>query len=929
MKSFLQLVAETLLQRYSNNLSGLTVVFPGKRASLFLDQALAEASSVPVWSPTYKTISEIFEEASAYKVCEPVESVCRLYRAYSHHVTNPKTLDQFYSWGEILLADFDDLDKHLVDVHQLFANIRDLHQLDDTSYITPEQEEALRAFFSNFSLQNNSELKEHFLHLWEKMPAIYDELNASMRQDGVLYEGAIQRAVVTAKKGILVSDATSYVFVGFNVLNAVEQALFDNLQHLGKALFFWDYDMSYVKPNSHEYHEAGYFLRQNLERYGNELSPECFDNFREPKQLDYVVSSSENAQARFIPQWLSHHLTECENQTAIVLCNEQLLQPVLHSLPNPKMPVNVTMGFPLSDTSVYSFILELATLQIEGYDAASDSFRYASLRSMISHPYIRYIDEGCWKRRSEGGVALLSYLQEMLMQLAKHISGDMIAQEALYRVYTRLNRLVDLMSGTDPLLCVNDVTLLRVLRSILQSETLPFHGEPAIGLQLMGVLETRALDFKNILMLSVGEGYLPKNVSDSSFIPYYLRDAFGLTTLRHKIAVYAYYFYRLIQRAEHVTFVYNESNAGTRQNEMSRFLRQLLAETDLPIRQYKLQASSVVTLPSPIIKQKTPEIVEQLIKRYDNRGKVGKERRFLSPSALNTYTTCSLKFYYRYIEEIRVDPDPQDGLDAILFGEVFHRAAELLYHQLISAGDVIRMQDIDTFLEMDGQRIEPFVRQAFREKFFMERREDYRGILYIAYRVIHTYLLQLLRHDRRHTPFRVLGLEVPQIITMKIGDLEVDTGGIVDRLDLVSDENVMGGQAIRVVDYKTGGRPEVVSSLDRLFFETDQKSHYYFQTILYSMIVAEQRGMAVTPCLFFVHKSGSEDYSPKLKLGGQIIHDVRQPFSKEQDELALSDAFMDNLRHLIAEIFDVTKPFCQTNQENACENCEFRQICSR
>ena len=928
MKTFLQLVAETLLQRYGNNLSGLTVVFPGKRASLFLDQALAEVSPVPVWSPAYKTISEIFEQASAYKVCEPVESISRLYRAYSRHVTNPQTLDQFYSWGEILLADFDDLDKHLVDVHQIFANIRDLHQLDDTSYITPEQEEALRSFFSNFSLQDNSELKEHFLHLWEKMPAIYDDLNESMRRDGLLYEGAMQRAVVTANNELLLSDTTNYIFVGFNVLNAVEQALFDNLQHHGKALFFWDYDISYVKPTNHEYHEAGYFLRQNLERYGNELPPECFDSFKEPKQLDYVVASSENAQARLIPQWLSNNLTERENQTAIVLCNEQLLQPVLHSLPDPKMPVNVTMGFPLSDTSVYSFVLALATFQVEADDLSNDASRYSDLRAITSHPYIRYIDESCWKRKSGGGVALLLYIQEILTLLAKHISGDMIAQEALYRVYTRLNRLVDLMSGATPLLCVNDTTLLRVLRSILRTETLPFHGEPAIGLQLMGVLETRALDFKNILMLSVGEGYLPKNVSDSSFIPYYLRDAFGLTTLRHKIAVYAYYFYRLIQRAEHVTFVFNESNAGTRQNEMSRFLRQLLAETDLPIRQYQLQAPSDVTLPSPIIKEKTPEVI-QLLKKYDNKGKTGKERRFLSPSALNTYTTCSLKFYYRYVEGIRVDPDPQDGLDAILFGEVFHRAAELLYFQLVSAGDVIRKQDIDNFLEMDGQRIEPFVRKAFQEKFFMGRREDYRGILYIAYRVIHTYLLQLLRHDRRHTPFRILGLEVPQVTTMTIGEMEIDTGGVIDRLDLITDENVMGGQTIRVVDYKTGGRPEAVSSLDRLFYETDQKSHYFFQTILYSIIVAEQRGMAVTPCLFFVHKSGAEDYSPKLKLGGQIIQDVRQPLSKEPDSVALSDAFSDHLKQLITEIFDISTPFTQTQQESSCESCEFRQFCYR
>lgn len=925
MKTFLQSVAESLLNRFGNNLSQLVVVFPGKRAGLFLDQALAAATDAPLWSPSYTTISEFFERASAYSLCDPVESVCRLYRCYAAHVPSPQSLDQFYGWGQVLLSDFDDMDKHCVDVTQLFANIRDLHALDDNTFLTPEQIEALRGFFSKFDPAEDTELKRRFLELWEQMPAIYEELNATMRADGLLYEGALQREVVRQLASFQ-SDKT-YVFVGFNVLNTVEQSLFDELQRRGQALFFWDYDKFYI-----ENHEAGHFLRQNLQRYGNELPIDRFDNLRRPKQITFISASSENIQARYVPRWLGENLTQPENESAVVLCNEQLLQPILHAIPDPTMPVNITMGFPLTDTPVYNFLLSLAALQTDGWDAAARRFRRSQLTTVTAHPYSRLLADESWRRKCEGGRGLLLYLQDILTLLGQQIHDDIIAQEAVFIAYTRLNRLLDLMNGEAPLLAVTDATLLRVLRQVLQSETIPFHGEPATGLQVMGVLETRALDFRHLLMLSVGEGFLPKQVADNSFIPYFLREAFGLTTVRHKIAVYAYYFYRLIQRAERLTFVYNESNAGVRQNEISRFLRQLLAETDFPVTMLRLRADNAVQPAVSLVREKTPEVMNRLRLLFNNRGLRGHERHLLSPTALNNYTACPMKFYYRYVEGLRIDPNPQDGLDASLFGDVFHRAAELLYRQLTSAGDVVRGQDLDPFLAKDGvMLLTPFVHQAFRDKFFEDSPEDYRGILVIAERVIHTYLLQLLRHDRQLTPFRVLALEKPVRKTLVVGDWELDLGGYIDRMDLVPDDLVEGAKAIRVVDYKTGGRLGAVSSLDRLFSDTDQTAQYYFQSILYASIVAEREKMPVTPCLFFVHRAGSPDYTPKLRLAGQMLHDVRTilPSADAAHHDAASPTFTDGLESLIATIFNPAIPFTQTDSASTCLHCPYAGLCQR
>lgn len=968
MNTFLEHVAQSLLQKYGSNLSQVTVVFPGKRASLFLNQALAELSSSPVWAPRYQTISELFQRASSFALADPIESVCRLYAAYARHLEDPQPLDRFWSWGEILLSDFDDVDKHLVDARQLFCNIAQLRELDDNSYITPEQEEALRTFFRNFSVEENSQLKEQFLRLWNHMGDIYSDFLEDLRSRGVLYEGALQRELIERlrRQRLGASDAEDsstfgkeiYAFVGFNVLNDVEQALFDELQARGQALFYWDYDRFYTDCD----HEAGHFLRQNLQRYGNELPADYFDNFRQSKNITFITATSENAQARYIPQWLQAQLTKRENRTAVVLCNEQLLQPVLHSLPTlpadsespvpagtPKA-VNITMGFPLTETPVYSFVKVLVELQTEGYDTSRSRFRHSQLSAVEQHPFIRLVPEELWRRTTDEGADLLAYLLENLSALSASFAENdtsttpspvvcstvspsnpspspdfppiyrQLYAEALFKTFTTISRLRDLMSGDDAVLDVSDHTLRRILRSILQVQNVPFHGEPATGLQVMGVLETRALDFEHLLLLSVGEGYLPKKVADTSFIPYNLREAFGLTTIRHKIAVYAYYFYRLIQRASHVTFVYNESNVGVRQNELSRFLRQLLAETDFPISAFRLEAPTKVIEADPIIVEKSFGVMSKLRRTYDLNSAVEGTKTFtLSPTAVNTYTTCPLKFYYSNVCNLKPPHDPQEELDARFFGDIFHKAAELVYRQLTSAGDLVRQQDIEPLVEHDGQQLQPIIRQAFRTVFFQDRPEEYSGILIIAERVIQAYLVQLLRHDLRLTPFTVIGVEKRCEQILAIGNLRIRTGGVIDRLDQVRDPEVEGGVALRVVDYKTGGRPVPVPDLARLFKEAGQREHYALQTLLYSSIIASQHQLPVTPCLFFVQKSGSPDYSPKIRIERQLVHDVRP----------LQDDFMQQFTDVVTEIFNPKVPFTQTQKKESCSTCEFAQLCGR
>lgn len=951
MTTFLELVAQSLLQRFGNDMSHVIVVFPGKRASLFFNQALVECSDTPVWTPTYTTIRDLFQQMSPYIQCDTIEAVCRLYDAYVQVVDEPQTLDLFYGWGEILLSDFDDVDKHLADAHQLFANIHDIKALDDSSYITAEQEAALKAFFSDFSLAGNTLLKERFLNLWNRMSTIYDILNTAMREDGVLYEGALQREVVMRlKQSDVIKEGMTYVFVGFNVLNDVEQALFDELQRRSQALFFWDYDTMYAGRQGCEGSEAGFFIHRNIERYGNELTPENFDNMRKPKELTIIATSSENAQARYLPQWLQTHLTNPESRTAIVLANEQLLLPILFSIPDDVQALNVTMGYPLPDTPVCSFVSLLMTLQIEGYDARNHRFRAKAQRAVARHPFSSYLNEKQWLRHVGCGTELLAYICELLMAVghfftqesskANAESGDMEASnanilytEAIFKAYTSLNRLADLMSGPRPLLKVNDHTLQRIVMTVLQAQTVPFHGEPAEGLQVMGVLETRAMDFDHVLMLSVGEGFMPKSVAESSFIPYQLKEAFGLTTIRHKMAVYAYYFYRLIQRAGHVTFMYNDSNAGTRQNEISRFLRQLEAETDFPIDHRRMQADNDVPKSSEIIVDKIPAVMQVLLSRYDcsQLSPEDYDSHLLSPSALNSYTTCPMQFYYHYVKHLSKEELNEDGFEAKDFGTIFHRAAELLYKHLMKHDSLIRQHDIDVLLEQGTPALDAFVHQAFCDAFFKERAAEYTGILVIARRVILTYLQQLLRYDRSICPIRILGLEkkVTAVYNVNVDGHEVQlcVGGIIDRLDQVSDVASEDGRLVRVVDYKTGGRPSPVNETEVLFNETGQNAHYIFQSLLYATIVAAQRHEATAPCLFYVHQSGAADYSPKIKIAKHIVNDIREPLT--DGEPSLQVIFQERLLELLKDIFNPNIPFKQTADVSACNHCFYKVLCGR
>ena len=959
MESFLKLVAADLYKHTKGNLAHTAVVFPNKRAGLFFNEYLAQESESPIWSPAYVSISELFRSLSPWEVGDPVKLVCELYKIFRRETQSTETLDDFYFWGEMLISDFDDADKNKVDTDKLFSNLQDLRNImDDYTFIDDEQEEAIRQFFQNFSIERRTALKERFISLWDVLGNIYKGFRESLASQNIAYEGMMYRHVIE-HLDVDKLPYEKYVFVGFNVLNKVEHTLFTQLKDAGKAVFYWDYDEFYMKENRQAVtHEAGEFIRRNLRDFPSPLSGELFKNLSKPKEVHYIASSTENAQARYLPQWIRNNLTTPEKETAVVLCNEALLQPVLHSLPAEVKHVNITMGFPLSQTPVYSFLIALLELHTHGFNFKSGRYTFQSVVTLLKHPYTRQLTGQAELLEKEltrnnrfyplpgelgkdefltrlftplsGNLNLCIRLSETLQQVAgiyqANTSGtedtdafNQLYRESLFKAYTTINRFRTLIEEDE--LTVQSETFRRLLVKVLSATNIPFHGEPAIGMQVMGVLETRNLDFRHLVLLSVNEGQLPKSGGDSSFIPYNLRKAFGMTTIEHKIAVYAYYFYRLLQRAERITLMYNTSSDGLNRGEWSRFMLQFLIEWPHPITRQFLEAGQSPQGTSPITVEKTPDVMRRMQSLFDVRAN---PKAKFSPSALNYYLDCPLKFYYRYVAGLSAPDEVSAEIDSATFGSIFHYAAEHIYKDLTTHGKVINKEALETLLRNEV-KLQDYVDTAFKNLFFnvpQNEKPEYNGVQLINSAVIARYLKQLLQNDLRYAPFTFIASEMevdePIDIQTPKGVIKSRIGGIIDRMDSKDG-------TLRIVDYKTGGDADTPPHVESLFIPDKKRSNYVFQTFLYAAIMCrKQPTMKIAPALLYIHRAATETYSPVIQMG-----ESRKPKEAVEDFSKYEKEYRERLQGLLEEIFNPEKSFTQTEIIEKCTYCDFKALCKR
>lgn len=882
MKTFLEYVAEDIINKYGTNLSRTAVVFPNKRAALFLNEHLVRLAGKPIWSPSYITISELFRRHTQLVTGDQIKLICDLYKTYTEVTGSDETLDHFYGWGQVMLADFDDIDKNMADAKKVFCNLRDLHELDDVSYLSPEQVETLKLFFSNFSEDKTTELKKRFMKIWSRFGDIYRLYNERLEAQGIAYEGALYRKVATDDS--VDFDFDRYIFVGFNVLQRVEQLLFSKLQKMGKAKFYWDFDDYYLATKTGHVNpsEAGHYIKQYLPYFTNELDTsdaDIYRNFRKAKKITYASATTEDVQARYVGQWLKEgNRINDGRKTAVVMCDEALLQSVIHSIPEEVNDINVTTGYPLQQTHFASLLEDIAAQHTEDYDN---------------------------KQLLEWAIAMLKLMAQGHTDTSGETTGpdNQLTSEALFRTYTVVNRLLELVNNGD--LDVDRRTMMRLYGEIVRTTSIPFHGEPVVGVQFMGVLETRNLDFVHLLVLSCNEGNMPKGVNDTSFIPYNVRKAHGLTTIDNKVSIYAYYFYRLMQRAEDITIVYNNAADVTSTGEMSRFMLQMLVESGHDIERLALSLPQEAGSTTCQDEKKTKEVMERLHKRFDKQRNPERATPMFTPSSLNIYQKCPKRFYYRYVAEI-IEPedDADDGkIDAPTFGNIFHDAVQKIYDRVIDAykSNTIQPQTLKQLLAND----------AYIKGVVDDIMHPVNGIQLINASVIITYIKQLLKIDSRLAPFTILGLEnvVMKDINVKTaeGQLTTTIGGRIDRMDCVTCAD--GVRRIRVIDYKTGKNNK-------------KNDGYILQSFIYSLLVDESpmmnpKKLEVSPALLYIQHSAGKDFDPTVVYEKEKVTDV----SKFREE------FMNTVEQIIAEIFNPEQPFACTDDKTACTHCPYCNLC--
>ena len=1048
MNSFLEIVAKDLYQKCDGNFQNLTIIFPNKRASLFFNQHIFSIANAPLWAPKYQTISELFQTLSPLEVTDSIELVCRLYQAYEKAYQQnggvmDETLDKFYSWGELMLSDFQDIDNNHVDAQQLFRNISDLNDLTRFDYLTEEQVKALQEYFQDFDI--STFLKENYMSLWKMLPTIYTGFRKELRSAGLAYEGMLKRNVVSRLgEGELPDDERltegqeaiaqqkvadfkeriqqqKFAVVGFNVLNKTELEMFKFLKENSQVYFYWDFDEAYKqeKVDDQKVFEAGRFIYEDMLSFPNEFKPNtetyrlAYNNFAsDKKHITYISSPTENAQTQYIGTWMQQCHLQAEgeqlNQSAIVLCNENLLQSVLHSIPvdeefAKRFKLNVTMGYPLLQTPISSYLMAVLDLQLHGYheNRSGNSFwRYAQVAAVLKHPYTNRLggsmarkllstikshnilfpsislienlpveldDEKKAKQEELQRAFLLQLFSKQnsmkdllnyLLQLIQSVGNSyrlveksfdyQLYVESVFNAFKIVNRLLKL--DELGILRVEPFTLSRLLFQIVNSHSLPFHGEPAVGIQVMGVLETRNLDFKNVLMLSVNEGNLPKSENCSSFIPYFLREEYHLTTRDKRNSLYAYYFYRLVQRAENVTLIYNNSTEGTSRGEMSRFMKQMLVEQeDLhlahKIELKNLTATNVPYLPSSIVVPKSEEVLEQLRGHYiwgeDGSRPIAlkeKSNGYLSPSAINTYLDCPLKFYFQKVAHLDPEDELTDDVEDNTFGCIFHFCMSEIYARL-GVGKPLMPKDIDSVLN-EEKTIAYFVDRAFNKEFFHESDLDksptYNGEQLLNRSVVITYVKNQLEYDKQFCPLTIIEMEKEHASFFKLSDgTTVKLGGIIDRIDRVRLPD--GTDQLRILDYKTSSKTQTTKSIEALFdSKMTTRAYHIMQAFYYADIYSREESVqqSVGVSLMYVKltREGEKDRkkcNPLVMLDMTEIRDFANQNDIIDSAVTIRNAYHSQLLAVIDSIFNPQVPFTQAPTNHPCKYCKFLAICGR
>ncbi len=922
-ETFLGELSEYILEQYGSNLREVNLIFPNRRAGLYFLKELSARLDGISWGPGVLSLEEFYESYSELTVVDRYSLVFRLFRIYRDIYKSDESLDNFFFWGEMLLKDFDETDKHLVSASHLFSTLSDYKSIEDIEFLDEDQKTIINGFWNSVQKSRDS---TNWLGFWQKLSLLYSEFVKSLRSDGIGYHGLVLKDVIENLESIDFGNQ-QFIFAGFNALTRAEEKFIGFLVKEKGARIFWDYDKAFMS----NHHEAGKFLRiyQKNQLLNRDITVISDDHLSEQKNIKVIGTGTWVGQLKVVGQLLGELSSQPgweEESTVVVLPDEKLLLPLLNSIPSTIQDVNVTMGIVLRYTSSYSF-LENLVLMFKGarrVEEGAASYYYKNILNILRHPLYQSIQKGKAgilektvkmtkklhynaKELSELGIGpdllfleagngLISQMSEIAYYFFNN-APNRLEKIFLNALFHHLDRLASSIHEYEIELGFD--AIIRLLRQIASTGRIPFSGEPVKGLQIMGVFETRNIDFDNVFILSLNEGFFPRGLTSQSFIPFALRKAYRMPTFEDSQSIQSYLFYRLLQRSKRVHLVYN-SIGEVIGGEVSRYVQQLKYGELLTAEFLHLKESYQPDDQKTISVHSTEHISESLSRYFQAPA-------YLSPTALNTYMECSLKFYFKYILKLREDTEVEEDIDARVYGTLLHESAEYLYGKF--KGKII---DDEQVLQ-DG--IDGAIDYAFGNTVF----DDTEGHPRIRKEILQRTLQKLIKRDSKNFPLEVIDVEPKVIVPVTVetldGNIEVNIGGKLDRVD-------KSKGSLRVIDYKTGPDEPKYDDLETLFSGQNKAA---FQLFCYSYLLSHSdmyENGPLRPELYSMRKIFTEDFSPYLKEGNQwsrkVVYDIRDKLTE----------FEERLKGLLKNIF-VDQEYQQTDQLKNCKYCEFTSICRR
>lgn len=943
MKTFHESLVDHIEETSLQTLKDHCYVFPTKRGGVFFKRALLNRFGEQNFIlPTILSIEDLVQQMTGFNITDELTLLFSLFQVYQKRDKDLE-FDKFYAWGKIILKDYDEIDRYMADAKQIYASLQNIKEIDHVFGYNDELRDIIERYRTLTEKQEKTRLLTEFLKIWQEVGNVYVEYQDILLQEEKAYGGMLYRNLAQILKHEHFDHQYSHYHIcGFNALSKSEEVIFDALVKAKRATIYWDVDTYYLREKNEE---AGNFVRIYEDKWPDSVWINA-NSLDEPKNVTVHAVPQLMGQAHLGAELMSQAVAKGfrPEESAVVLADEKLLLPLLYAIPMEGQKLNVTMGYPMKSTVVYDFALTYLELMRRAKVVNGDViFHVYDLRPFLSNAYTAIFHEGIYdhlnhwflqeKKNKVGLKALMArvkspelqallgantdwealslsfkaYLTKVFYQFKETDSG-VADREFIYFFLKSLNQLNDYLKTRDGF-------SLRLIKKIIQehfrSIKIPFEGEPVLGFQIMGFLETRTLDFKNVIILSTNEGKIPAGRNLNSYIPFGLRRVFDLPTFEEQDAIYAYHFKRFIQRAENVHFVYDNTVAADSTGEVSRFvLQQLRRYKKLPNYNVKEKTYEGIIPPqaenNAISITKGPEVMEML-QRYMSGNEANK---FLSPTSLTTYVSCPLKFYFQYVARFSEQDQVEEDIDARNLGIVVHEVLEKLYTPYLG-----QQIDQDQIKVLKGL-VEKQLMLSLEANKIIQPNQQLEGRDLVTKQVMQQMVLKVLDLDMKLAPFKMVGLErndFQYFVNLSSGK-QVKVGGTIDRLD--EKDGVT-----QIVDYKTG-KVELASNtslklsadeyIDAYFEQPKLKSG--FQGYLYALLtrghLSEQVRIGILSMRHLTHGT-------QWLRAGQLVPE------------SVITAFDSRLQAMVQEIYNPEIPFDQTEDLSQCEYCAFNRVCRR